>query len=48
MRIGSIISFHLSKLAKAKFSILCDVIFLARLQGKFAIDLNLGSERVGL
>ena len=32
VRIGSIIIFHLSKLWKAKFFILCDVIFLARLQ----------------
>ena len=37
-RIGSIIIFHLSKLWKAKFFILCDVIFLVRLQGKFEID----------
>ena len=36
--IGSTIIFHLSKLWKAKFSILCDVIFLVRLQGKFDID----------
>ena len=33
VRIGSIS--HLSKLRKAKFFILCDVIFLVRLQGKF-------------
>ena len=38
MRIGSIIIFHLSKLWKAKFFILCDVIFLVRLQGKFEND----------
>ena len=38
VRIGSIIIFHLSKLLKAKFFILCDVIFLVRLQGKFEID----------
>ena len=38
MRIVSIIFFHLSKLWKVKFSILCDVIFLVRLQGKFEID----------
>ena len=38
VRIGSIIIFHLSKLWKAKFFILCDVIFLVRLQGKFEID----------
>ena len=37
-RIGSVISSHLSKLCKAKFSILCDVIFLMRLQEKFDID----------
>ena len=35
--IGSIIIFHLSKLWKAEFSILCDVIFLVCLQGKFDI-----------
>ena len=39
MRIGSIIIFHLSELWKAKFFILCDVIFLMRLQGEFEIDL---------
>ena len=38
VRIGSIIIFHLSKLWKAKFSILCNVIFLVRLHGKFEID----------
>ena len=38
MRIGSMILFHLSKLWKAKFSLLCDVIFLVRPQGKFDID----------
>ena len=37
-RTGSIIIFHLSKLWKAKFFVLCDVIFLLRLQGKFEID----------
>ena len=36
-RIGSIIIFHLSKLWKAKFFILCDVIFLVRPQGRFEI-----------
>ena len=36
VRIGSI--FQRSKLWKAKFSILCDAIFLVRLQGKFDID----------
>ena len=35
VRICSIIIFHLSKLWKAKFFILCDVIFLVRLQEKF-------------
>ena len=34
MRIGSIIIFRLSELWKAKFSILCDVIFLVRLRGE--------------
>ena len=38
VRIGSVIIFHGSKLSKAKFFILCDVIFLVRLQGKFDID----------
>ena len=38
MRIGSIIICQLSKLSKAKFFILCDVIFLVRLQDKFDID----------
>ena len=38
VRFGSIITFHLSKLSKARFSTLCDVIFLDRLQGKFEID----------
>ena len=28
----------MSKLSKARFFILCDVIFLVRLQGKFEID----------
>ena len=37
-RICSTITFHLSKLWNIKFSILCDVIFLVRLQGKFDID----------
>ena len=35
VRIGSIIIFHLSKLWKVKFFILCDVILLVKLQGKF-------------
>ena len=38
VRIGSIITFHLSKLWKAKFFILCDVIFLVRMQEKCEID----------
>ena len=38
VRIGSIIIFHLSRLWKDKFFILCDVIFLVRLQEKFDID----------
>ena len=36
-RIGSIIIFQLSKLCKAEFFILCDVIFLVRLQEKFEV-----------
>ena len=36
--IGCVFIFHLRKLWKAKFSILCDAIFLVRLQGKFDID----------
>ena len=32
------ITFHLSKRRKTKFSILCDVIFLVKLQGKFEVD----------
>ena len=35
------IIFHLSKLRKARFFILCDVIFLVRLLGKFEIDHSL-------
>ena len=43
----SIITFHLSyKLWKAKLFILCDVIFLVRLLGKFEIDQCWESERV--
>ena len=38
VRIGSAIIFHLSELWKAKFSILCDVLLLVRLQEKFDID----------
>ena len=37
-RICSIIIFHRSKLWKVKFSTLCGVIFLVRLQGNFGID----------
>ena len=38
VRICIKIIFHLSKLWKAKFSLLCDVIFLVRLQRNFDID----------
>ena len=38
VRIGGIIIFYLSKLWKAKFFMLCDVIFLVRLQEKLDID----------
>ena len=39
----------MSKLRKAKFFTLCDIIFPVRLQGKFEIDRGtLGSERVNL
>ena len=38
VRIGGMIIFHLSKLWKATFFILRDVIFLVRLQGKFEVD----------
>ena len=38
VRICIKIIFHLSKLWKAKFSLLCDVIFIVRLQGNFDID----------
>ena len=37
-RIGSMTIFDLSKLWKAKFSILCDVIFVVRLEEKFDSD----------
>ena len=37
-RIGNIIIFHLTKLRKAKFSILRGVIFLVRLQGKLELE----------
>ena len=40
MRIGTIIIFILSELSKAKFFILCDLIFLVMVQGKFEIDLS--------
>ena len=38
VRIGSIITFQLIKQRKAKFSVLCDVISLVRLQGEVEID----------
>ena len=38
MRIGSKIIINLSKPWKGKFSILCDVIFLVRLQDNFELD----------
>ena len=38
VRFGSAIIFHLSELWKAKFSILCDVLLLVRLQEKFELD----------
>ena len=38
VRIGSKVIIYLSKLIKPKFCILCDVIFLVRLQGKFETD----------
>ena len=38
VRIRSIIIFHLNKLWKSEFSILCDANFLVWLQGKFDID----------
>ena len=38
VRISSIIIFRLSERWKAKFSILCGVLFLVTLQGKFEID----------
>ena len=47
VRIGSIITFHQSKLWKAKFFILCGVIFLVRLRGNLKL-ITLGSERVQL
>ena len=45
VRIGSIIISDSTKLCKATFLILCDVIFLVRLKGKFELDHWLGSER---
>ena len=47
MRIGSIIIFHLSKLWKAKFFILCDVIFWWGCSGNLKL-ITVGSERVRL
>ena len=41
VRIGGIIIFHPSKLLKAKFFLLCGVIFLVRLQAKLEIDHSL-------
>ena len=38
VRVGSVNSFHLNNLWKATFFILCDVIFLMRLEGKFEVD----------
>ena len=40
--VGIITIFHLSKLWKAKFFILCNVIFMVRLQGKIEIDHSWG------
>ena len=45
MRIGSIIISHLSKQGKARFFILCDVIFLVGLQENFEV-ITIGSARV--
>ena len=46
VRIGSIIIFHLSEYEKpTSFFILCGVIFLVRLQGKFEIDHPCRSKR---
>ena len=42
MRIGSETNFHLSTVWNTKFFILCDVISLVRLQGKFEVDSLLG------
>ena len=39
------INFHLSKLWKAKFFILCGVIFLVRLQEKLEIDHSMGERK---
>ena len=47
VRISSIFIFHLSKLWKAKFFILCDVIFLVRLQGNVKL-ISLGSKRANV
>ena len=38
VRISSIIIFHLSKLWKAKFSIVCDVVYLVKMEEKFEYD----------
>ena len=45
VKIGSIMISHLSKLRKAKFFILCDVIFLA-VYRRNLILITLGSERI--
>ena len=54
-RIGGIIIFHLSKLQRAKFFILCDAKFLVRLQGKLkeaaaaiadTVNIRVGREHV--
>ena len=46
VRIGSMVIFYLGKLWKAKFFMLCNVIFLVRLRGKFEIDHPWASEKV--
>ena len=47
MRIGSLIIFHLSEQWKAKFSILCDVIFWWGCRRNLKL-ITLGSERVNI
>ena len=46
VRVGSIIILHLSKLWKAEFFTLSDVIFLVRLQGGNLKLITLRSERI--